>query len=693
MKNLLLCSLLLLLTVALQAQSQPKVLILGIDGCRPDALQAAATPNLDQLLTEAIYSYDGITEAPTWSGVGWAGMLTGVWRAKHGVIDNSFSGSNFASYPHFLQRVEAFDPNLKTVSISHWAPVNTQIVGNIPIDIKLNPTSDSLVGAEAVTYLTTYDPDVMFLHFDDVDHAGHAYGFYPTQIEYTDAIHYVDRQIGYVLNALWTRPNFANEDWIILVSTDHGGANGHGGASIEERNIFYILSRAGQTPTEIKKTFTVQNSNCLPDTLGLNMQGNGDYASVPNHSALQFGDTTDFTVEFRVKTSGWTGDPSFIGNKNWNSGNNPGFVFAPIWGSTANWKVNIGDGSNRVDVNGGGISDNVWHHIAASFDRDGLLTIYQDGAQMGTNSLANIGNINNTLALGIGQDGTLSYGSGMDGFLGEVRVWNTVVDSTTIAAWQCQQLTATHPSYAHLVGYWPMNEGSGTSITDLGPNTLTATYAGNTSDWQPVNTLDTIVDWSQTPRIVDVAVTALTHLCIPIDPAWNLDGKAVGVAAPEPQITGVDQVCELDRDFYSVAAATGHTVSWSVANGLILQGQDSSTVEVQWGGVGPGQLILTECNTADTLDVTISICSGRPTSLDQQLLIYPNPTADLVTIELPHFAQKWTYQCTDWSGKTVLSNTASGPKTQFDTSALPAGIYVLSVQANGQQLHQKLILR
>ena len=34
---------------------------------------------------------------------------------------------------------------------------------------------------------------------------------------------------------------------------------------------------------------------------------------------------------------------------------------------------------------------------------------------------------------------------------------------------------------------------------------------------------------SDTVYIVDVPVTALTHLGIPIDPAWQLDGKAVGL--------------------------------------------------------------------------------------------------------------------------------------------------------------------
>ena len=37
-----------------------------------------------------------------------------------------------------------------------------------------------------------------------------------------------------------------------------------------------------------------------------------------------------------------------------------------------------------------------------------------------------------------------------------------------------------------------------------------------------------VYDFSNTPRQVDVAVTALEHLCVPIDPNWGLDGLVFG---------------------------------------------------------------------------------------------------------------------------------------------------------------------
>ena len=53
-----------------------KLLIIGIDGCRGDALMGANTPNVHALLPNSVYSLDALTEAPTWSGNGWSTMLS-----------------------------------------------------------------------------------------------------------------------------------------------------------------------------------------------------------------------------------------------------------------------------------------------------------------------------------------------------------------------------------------------------------------------------------------------------------------------------------------------------------------------------------------------------------------------------------------------------------------------------------------
>ena len=93
-----------LIAVSSLSGQNKKLLFIGIDGCRPDALTQAETPNMDELINAGIYINDAlcsINGQPTVSGPGWSTMITGVWYDKHGVSDNSFIGSNFDEYPPF----------------------------------------------------------------------------------------------------------------------------------------------------------------------------------------------------------------------------------------------------------------------------------------------------------------------------------------------------------------------------------------------------------------------------------------------------------------------------------------------------------------------------------------------------------------------------------------------------------------
>ncbi len=62
---------------------------------------------------------------------------------------------------------------------------------------------------------------LLFIHFDQIDAAGHSFGFSHNVSQYAQAIRNVDSLIGEVLSSLRKR-DLENEDWLILSSTDHG---------------------------------------------------------------------------------------------------------------------------------------------------------------------------------------------------------------------------------------------------------------------------------------------------------------------------------------------------------------------------------------------------------------------------------------------------------------------------------------
>lgn len=218
-----------------------KVLLIGIDGCRPDALQAARTPNLDSLIEGGAVSFVAQTVGHTFSGPGWASMLTGVGIGKHGVVDNSFADPHFNEYPHFFNRLNEMRPELHAASVVNWEPINGQILSHA--DFTFSDHSDSKVSRVAAQLIVNDDHDVVFLHLDDVDAAGHAQGYGPEHPSYLKAIEVVDSQVGEVLNAIKSRESYLREDWLVVVSTDHGGTGTkHGPDTPENRTIFLIVS-------------------------------------------------------------------------------------------------------------------------------------------------------------------------------------------------------------------------------------------------------------------------------------------------------------------------------------------------------------------------------------------------------------------------------------------------------------------
>ena len=235
-----------LIFVSLLNGQNKKLLFIGIDGCRPDALTQAQTPNIDGLINDGIYINNAlcsINGQPTVSGPGWSTMITGVWYDKHGVSDNSFSGSNFDEYPPFNILLEESGQEYHTASFIMWTPIHTQIFGSTMDYNELHSTYDGSVAQGAADYMSTPNVDVIFLDFDDVDIAGHSYGFSPEVDQYIDAIENVDGYIGWVIDSMENRPTFQNEDWLIMITSDHGGIGyGHGGQTIEERQIPIIMS-------------------------------------------------------------------------------------------------------------------------------------------------------------------------------------------------------------------------------------------------------------------------------------------------------------------------------------------------------------------------------------------------------------------------------------------------------------------
>jgi hypothetical protein len=169
------------------------------------------------------------------------------------------------------------------------------------------------------------------------------------------------------------------------------------------------------------------------------------------------------------------------------------------WGvnsSTEKWSFRInGNGTVRAEVNGGYIygttvvSNGQWHHVACVLSGNDIANakLYVDGVleTVGASQSHTV-NTNASTNLNIGHGRNNTY---FNGNIDEVRIWNTALSGTTLQNWLYKSIDATHPNYANLDLYYPLNEGTGDAITDYSNNGNNATIQ-NGAVWQKMQGVD-----------------------------------------------------------------------------------------------------------------------------------------------------------------------------------------------------------
>lgn len=284
--------------------SAKKVVFVIVDGISADQLKTADTPNLDRIGRIGAYSdaYVGggkgtYSETPTISAVGYNSLLTGTWANKHNVWDNDIAAPNY-HYPTIFRLYKDQYPKGTIAVFSSWLDNRTKLVGdgmeetgeiqvdyhfdglehdsiNFPHDAQRNfmKLIDYTVADHAAQTILEKAPDVSWVYLEFSDDMGHGFG---DSERFNAAIHFEDKLIGKIWAAVEERQASNNEEWLFVVTTDHGrGAEDgrhHGGQSDRERST-WIVTNSKQTNPYFK-SHTPAVVDILPtmtDFLGLKM--------------------------------------------------------------------------------------------------------------------------------------------------------------------------------------------------------------------------------------------------------------------------------------------------------------------------------------------------------------------------------------------------------------------------------------
>ena len=220
------------------AQQKPKALLIMLDGFRADAMDNMPIPNINKLRNGTWQpGYKGACSVTGWnledarpsSAANHASIATGVTASKTKVYNNGDTkNGNYAEWPSWLARVATMPgKNYKALYVYSWGENND--TARHPA-VTFHHGSDEANADFLSKLLATPDaPDAILYFIDLPDHGGHGEGFYPHSNKYHETIALSDAFIGKMMDAIASRPTFADEDWMISITGDHGGyAKSHG---------------------------------------------------------------------------------------------------------------------------------------------------------------------------------------------------------------------------------------------------------------------------------------------------------------------------------------------------------------------------------------------------------------------------------------------------------------------------------
>lgn len=211
-----------------------------------------------------------------------------------------------------------------------------------------------------------------------------------------------------------------------------------------------------------------------------------DYVSLGAPADLNFGTATDFSISFWARANAFNGDPSLIGNKDWDSGGNQGYVIFTDSNRRVDWNLAGAPGGRKDgDQVPNVLTNDTWVHVVVTFDRDGQAVTYINGERRAGSSIAADQNNLDTpegFATNIGQDGAGDYGSVFtDLEVDDLGIWRRVLTVNEVAAIYSAANSGGDLSTA-VVGGGGGGEVEITAVTRSGNNlVITATGSGTLS--------------------------------------------------------------------------------------------------------------------------------------------------------------------------------------------------------------------
>ena len=215
-----------------------RVILVMIDGLRPDAIAAANTPTLHSIMQRGAYTLNARSVMPSITLPCHMSIFHSVPPQRHGITANIYTPM---ARPVKGLVEAAWEADKRCAFFLNWEelrdlsrPGNLQFLYMASTSYDLE-RGDTVIADTAIQHLDQYD--FSFVYLGTVDSAGHFFTWMST--EYLTQVERADAELGKIVAAL-------PDDAVLIVHADHGGHDrDHGTDALEDMTIPWLMMGAG----------------------------------------------------------------------------------------------------------------------------------------------------------------------------------------------------------------------------------------------------------------------------------------------------------------------------------------------------------------------------------------------------------------------------------------------------------------
>ena len=182
-------------------------------------------------------------------------MVTGSDSSEHGVESNDCTRG--AALPTIYEVLHEAFPEYRLAVVHEWTRIACYY-DPTSVGFRIQTANEWETADWVIRTLGDESVIFTFVHFDDLDRAGHDHG--GNSVEYKEKMEVVDDQIGRILEAIATSPRAA-ETYVILTA-DHGHLPDGGGHASSDEPVPVIVNGPGVVPGELD--FEIRNNQIAP---------------------------------------------------------------------------------------------------------------------------------------------------------------------------------------------------------------------------------------------------------------------------------------------------------------------------------------------------------------------------------------------------------------------------------------------